>query len=86
MSAHDRSTGRSEQITISNDKGRLSKKDIEKMVQDAEKYKEEDEKERRKVEVRNQLESYLYGSKTVSLLFGKVPIYLICRYKLLSTC
>ncbi|CAG4969944.1 unnamed protein product [Parnassius apollo] len=43
VSAEDKSTGRSEHITISNDKGRLSKKDIEKMLQDAERFKSEDE-------------------------------------------
>lgn len=66
VSAQDRSTGRSEGITISNDKGRLSKKDIEKMLHDAEKYKGEDDNVKKKVEARNQLESYLYGCKTVS--------------------
>ncbi|CAG9787103.1 unnamed protein product [Diatraea saccharalis] len=64
VSAHDKSTGRSEQITISNDKGRLSKKDIEKMLQDAEKFKAEDEVARKRVEVRNQLEGYIFGCKT----------------------
>lgn len=64
VSAKDNSTGRSEQITISNDKGRLSKKDIEKMLSDAEKFKAEDEKLREKIEVRNQLEAYLYGCKS----------------------
>ncbi|CAH2040728.1 unnamed protein product, partial [Iphiclides podalirius] len=43
VSAEDRSTGRSERITISNDKGRLSKNEIEKMLQEAEKFKAEDE-------------------------------------------
>ncbi|XP_038217161.1 heat shock protein 68-like isoform X1 [Zerene cesonia] len=63
VSAEDRSTGRSERITISNDKGRLNKTDIEKMLHDAEKYKEEDEAIRNRVEIRNQLESYLFGCK-----------------------
>ncbi|XP_038217172.1 heat shock protein 68-like isoform X2 [Zerene cesonia] len=65
VSAEDRSTGRSERITISNDKGRLNKTDIEKMLHDAEKYKEEDEAIRNRVEIRNQLESYLFGCKAV---------------------
>ncbi|XP_045767949.1 heat shock protein 68-like [Maniola jurtina] len=63
VSAHDTSTGRSEQITISNDKGRLDKKEIEKMLQDAEKFKAEDDAMRKRVEVRNQFEAYLYGCK-----------------------
>lgn len=65
VTAEDKSTGRSEGITISNDKGRLTKQDIEKMLQDAEKYKAEDEAIRKKVEARNALESYLFGCKTV---------------------
>ncbi|XP_034828902.1 heat shock protein 68-like [Maniola hyperantus] len=66
VSAHDTSTGRSEQITISNDKGRLNKKEIEKMLQDAEKFKAEDECIRKKVEIRNQFEAYLYGCKVAA--------------------
>ncbi|KAL0832268.1 hypothetical protein ABMA28_001715 [Loxostege sticticalis] len=64
VSAQDKSTGRSEQITISNDKGRLTKNEIEKMLHDAEKFKAEDENIRKKVEARNQLEGYVYGCKT----------------------
>ncbi|XP_049871162.1 heat shock protein 68-like [Pectinophora gossypiella] len=64
VSAQDKSTGRSEHITISNDKGRLSKKDIEKMLADAEKFKAEDETVKKKVETRNQLEGYVFGCKT----------------------
>ncbi|XP_075976366.1 heat shock protein 68-like [Anticarsia gemmatalis] len=70
VSAQDRSTGRSEGITISNDKGRLSKKDIEKMLQDAEKFKVEDEAVRKTVETRNQLESYLFGCKAAVEIAG----------------
>lgn len=69
VSAQDRSTGRSEQITISNDEGRLNHKEIEKMLHDAERFKAEDETVRKTVELRNQLESYLYGCKTVRRLF-----------------
>merc|ERR1712127_1054310 len=49
VSACDKATGKSEKITITNDKGRLSKEEIEKMVADAEKYKDEDDKLRKKV-------------------------------------
>ncbi|KAL1115723.1 hypothetical protein AAG570_006013 [Ranatra chinensis] len=63
VSAKDISTGKSERITISNDKGRLSKDEIDKMLADAEKYRDEDEKQRQKVASRNQLESYCYSVK-----------------------
>jgi L1 cell adhesion molecule like protein len=60
VSAEDKTTGIKNKITITNDKGRLSKDEIERMVQDAEKYKEEDEAMRRKVEAKNSLENYVY--------------------------
>ncbi|XP_056659806.1 heat shock cognate 71 kDa protein-like [Monodelphis domestica] len=50
-------------ITITNDKGHLSKEDIERMVQEAEKYKAEDEKQRDKVSSKNSLESYAFNMK-----------------------
>jgi heat shock protein 1/8 len=49
VSAEDKTTGQKNKITITNDKGRLSKEEIEKMVQDAEKYKAEDEEHKKKV-------------------------------------
>ena len=49
VSAADKSTGKENKITITNDKGRLSKEDIERMVQEAEKYKTEDDVQRDKV-------------------------------------
>ncbi|XP_061191879.1 heat shock protein 70 B2-like [Saccostrea echinata] len=63
VSAKDKSTGRSNKITITNDKGRLSKADIDRMVNEAEKYKEEDEKQRQRIAARNQLESYVFSVK-----------------------
>lgn len=63
VSAKDSSTGKSEKITITNDKGRLSKAEIDKMLSDAEKYKAEDDKQREKVQARNQLESYCFSLK-----------------------
>jgi L1 cell adhesion molecule like protein len=62
-SAKDKSTGKSNQITITNDKGRLSKADIERMVNEAEKYKEENDKQRQRIGARNQLESYVFSVK-----------------------
>jgi len=61
VSAEDKSTGTKNKIQITNDKGRLSKEDIEKMVQDAEKYKAEDEAAKEKIEAKNGLENYLYN-------------------------
>jgi len=63
VSAVDKGTGKSNKITITNDKGRLSKEDIEKMVQDAEKYKDEDAKIKKRVEAKNALENYCYTMK-----------------------
>ncbi|RUS80412.1 hypothetical protein EGW08_011824 [Elysia chlorotica] len=63
VSAQDKSTGKSENITIKNDRGRLSQADIDRMVADAEKYKEEDEKQRERVSARNHLESYVFNVK-----------------------
>ena len=63
VSAEDRTTGKSSRITITNDKGRLSKEEIERMVQEAEKYKDEDEKIKLKVEARNGLENYAYSMR-----------------------
>lgn len=61
VSASDKSTGKSSKITITNDKGRLSKEDIERMVEEAEKYKNEDEKSRQRIEAKNSLENYAYN-------------------------
>ena len=61
VSASDKTTGRSNRITITNDKGRLSKEDIERMVSEAEKYKEEDEKVAERIRAHNDLESYAYN-------------------------
>ncbi|EGF83438.1 70 kDa heat shock protein 3 [Batrachochytrium dendrobatidis JAM81] len=59
--AIDKTTGRSNKITITNDKGRLSKEDIERMVAEAEKYKAEDEAAAERVQSKNALESYAYN-------------------------
>ncbi|XP_038262867.1 heat shock-related 70 kDa protein 2 [Dermochelys coriacea] len=63
VTASDKSTGKENKITITNDKGRLSKDDIDRMVQDAEKYKAEDEANRDRVAAKNSLESYTYNMK-----------------------
>ena len=63
MSAAEKSTGKSQKITITNEKGRLSKDDIERMVSDAEALAEEDKKAMERVEAKNELESYLYNAR-----------------------
>ncbi|CAJ0959929.1 unnamed protein product, partial [Mesorhabditis belari] len=63
VSAQDKSTGKSNKITITNDKGRLSKDDIDRMVNDAEKYRADDEKQRDRVAAKNGLESYAFNMK-----------------------
>jgi len=61
VNAHDKTTGRSNKITITNDKGRLSQEQIDKMVKEAEKYKSDDEAQKERVEAKNQLENYAYS-------------------------
>ncbi|XP_049304492.1 heat shock protein 68-like [Bactrocera dorsalis] len=63
VTAKEMSTGNAKNITIKNDKGRLSQADIDRMVNDAEKYAEEDEKHRQRIAARNQLEGYVFGVK-----------------------
>ena len=60
VNAVEKSTGKNNKITITNDKGRLSKEDIERLVKEAEKHKDEDEKLRARVEAKNQLEQLCY--------------------------
>eukprot|EP00358_Blepharisma_japonicum_P001050 CAMPEP_0202945550 /NCGR_PEP_ID=MMETSP1395-20130829/6597_1 /ASSEMBLY_ACC=CAM_ASM_000871 /TAXON_ID=5961 /ORGANISM="Blepharisma japonicum, Strain Stock R1072" /LENGTH=639 /DNA_ID=CAMNT_0049645703 /DNA_START=14 /DNA_END=1933 /DNA_ORIENTATION=- len=63
VSALDKATGKANKITITNDKGRLSKNDIERMVNEAERYKREDEEAKQKAEAKNGLESYTYNMR-----------------------
>jgi hypothetical protein len=63
VSASDKSTGKKQSITITNDKGRLSKEDIERMVSEAEKYAADDSKAAERVQAKNALESYTYSMK-----------------------
>ena len=60
VSAVDKGTGKQNKITITNDKGRLSKDEIEKMLADAEKFKEEDEAMAKKVQAKNGFENYCF--------------------------
>lgn len=55
--------GKKQKITITNEKGRLTKEDIDRMVNDAEKYKAEDDVQKKKIDARNSLEQYAYSMK-----------------------
>ena len=63
MSASDKGTGKVETITITNDKGRLTKEEIERMIKDSEKYAEEDKAIKEKIDAKNQFENYIYQMK-----------------------
>jgi len=64
VSAIEKSTGKENKITITNDKGRLSQDEIERMVSEAEKYKAEDDANKNRIEAKNGLENYCYSLKT----------------------
>jgi len=63
VKAEDKGTGKAEKITITNDKGRLSEDEIERMVKEAEQFADEDKKVKGRVEAKNALENYLYSMK-----------------------
>jgi endoplasmic reticulum chaperone BiP len=63
ISAADKGTGKTETLTITSEKGRLSEAEIERMVKEAEDFAEQDELEKGKVQARNELEAYLYNLK-----------------------
>uniref|UniRef100_A0A6C0FAD3 Uncharacterized protein n=1 Tax=viral metagenome TaxID=1070528 RepID=A0A6C0FAD3_9ZZZZ len=63
VSACEKSSGKSNKITITNDKGRLSKEEIDRMVEEAEQYKNEDEQIREKIEAKNRMEEQIYQLK-----------------------
>ena len=60
VEAADKGTGKSESITITNEKGRLSKDEIDRMVEEAEKYAQQDQELKEKIEARNSLENYAH--------------------------
>ncbi|KAJ5755354.1 hypothetical protein N7533_004897 [Penicillium manginii] len=73
VSASEKGTGKSNKITITNDKGRLSKEEIERMLSEAEKYKAEDEAEAGRIQAKNGLESYAYSLKN-TITEGKLQM------------
>jgi endoplasmic reticulum chaperone BiP len=74
VAAEEKGTGNKEKITITNDKGRLSQEEIERMVKEAEDFADDDKALRQKIEARNSLETYLYSMKSTMTekLEGKV--------------
>ncbi|XP_026413288.1 heat shock cognate 70 kDa protein 2-like [Papaver somniferum] len=76
VSAVDKSTGNKNMITITNEKGRLSKAEIDRLVREALKYKSEDDEHRNKVESRNAFEKYAYSMRnTIYNASGKLEEY-----------
>ena len=64
VSAEDKGTGKSQKITIKNESGKLSKEEIEKMIKEAEEFKQDDEKAKQRVDAKNDLENYLFNLKS----------------------
>merc|ERR1719158_1486231 len=65
VSAEDKGTGKADKITITAEKGRLSEEEIERMVQEAEEFAEEDKKTKERIDGRNGLEGYCYNLKNM---------------------
>merc|ERR1711897_71588 len=76
VSALEKSTGKENKITITNDKGRLSQDEIERMISEAERFKAEDDANKNRIEAKNGLENYCYSLKSsISSpeVEGKIP-------------
>ncbi|XP_075228796.1 heat shock-related 70 kDa protein 2-like [Lycorma delicatula] len=87
VTAEDMSTGKKSDIVITNDKGRLSKFQIDKMIQEADRFKSEDEVARERAETRNKLESFCYRLKaTAEESYSKRIISESERQKIVSKC
>ena len=67
VSAVEKSTGKAEKITITNDSNKLSKEDIERMVEEAEKFKEDDKKVQDRMEAKNKLENYCFSMRNTMI-------------------
>jgi len=63
VQAKDTGTGSTESVTITNEKGRLSQEEIEKMLKDAEEFAEQDKKDKQRIDARNSFESYIYSMR-----------------------
>jgi len=64
VGAEDKATGSSEKITITNDKGRLTEEEIEKMIREAEEFAEEDKLAKEKIDARNAFDGYIHSMKS----------------------
>ena len=73
VSACDKSTGNQNKITITNDKGRLTEEDIERMIREAEEYADEDKKVKERIDAKNAFDGYLHSLK--SAVEGKNVFY-----------
>lgn len=69
VTASENASGKKNQITINNDKGRLSKEQIDRMIEEADRYKEQDEQIKAAIAAKNDLETYVYQVK--SMVSGK---------------
>jgi L1 cell adhesion molecule like protein len=67
VTAEDQGSGKKNQVTITSDKGRLSKEEIENLVKEAEKFKQEDNENKERIESKNELENYIYNMKNTVL-------------------
>jgi L1 cell adhesion molecule like protein len=87
VTAMDKSSNRTNKITITNDKGRLSKEDIDRMVNEAERYKKEDEAQRERIQAKNNLEAYCFNMKqTVEDEQSGAKIDSADKKKIVETC
>merc|ERR1719386_692285 len=66
VGAEDKGTGKAEKITITNDKGRLTEEEIERMVREAEEFAEEDKRTKERIDAKNAFDSYLHGWKSAN--------------------
>merc|ERR1712217_913778 len=66
VGAEDKATGKSEAITITNDKGRLSEEQIEKMIKEAEQFADEDKKVKERVDAKNAFDGYLHSMRSAT--------------------
>lgn len=79
MSAGDKGTGKSESITITNDKGRLSQEEIDRMIAEAQEFAEEDKATSERITARNGLENYVSHLFGASLLASSLKLYCLWR-------
>merc|ERR1712217_158586 len=66
VGAEDKATGKGEKITITNDKGRLSEEQIEKMIKEAEQFADEDKKAKERVDAKNAFDGYLHSMRSAT--------------------